>query len=89
MNMTVVLFQIGFDRFSALAINLNDQKQIWKKRFDSFQELIRSLRQAGAVTAADAEAMQEESWFDEGAPILRVSMDREHIESAGFERVLS
>ena len=86
MNMTVVIFQINFDSYSALAINPDDQKQIWKNRFDSFQDFVRSLGQAGVVTAKDVEEMQADSWFEKGAPILRASINREDIEEAGFGR---
>jgi hypothetical protein len=31
--------------------------------------------------------LQEGKWFEGGAPILKVTVDREAIEDAGFERV--
>jgi hypothetical protein len=34
MTMTVVLFQIDFDRFSAIAVDLDHQSHVWESRFD-------------------------------------------------------
>jgi hypothetical protein len=88
MNMTVILFQIDFDRFSALAIDLDRPKRIWKVTYESLQDLIRSLERAGAVTTEEIKKLWDETCFSTGGPILRVAVNQEDIESAGFVRVL-
>lgn len=85
MNMTVVLFQIDFDRFSAMALDLDHQSNIWKSTFDSRRDLLRRLDQAGVVTAEDKKELQADTWPLGTAPIFRVTVDREAIEDAGFE----
>jgi hypothetical protein len=87
MNMTVVLFQIDFDRFSAVAVDLDHQSDVWESKFASRRELLRRLDLAGLVTAQEKVKLQEGKWFEGGAPILKVTVDREAIEDAGFERV--
>jgi hypothetical protein len=87
MNMTVVLFQIDFDRFSAMALDLDHQSNIWKSTFDSRRDLLRRLDQAGVVTAEDKKELQADTWPLGTAPIFRVTVDREAIEDAGFEPV--
>jgi hypothetical protein len=85
MTMTVVLFQIDFDCFSAMAVDLDHQSHVWESKFDSRRELLRRLDLAGLVTAQDKQELQEGKWFEGGTPILRVTVDREAIEDAGFE----
>jgi hypothetical protein len=84
MTMTVVLFQIDFDRFSAIAVDLDHQSHVWKSRFDSRRELLRRLDYAGLVTEQDKQELQDGTWFERGAPILRVTVDSKAIEDAGF-----
>jgi hypothetical protein len=86
MNMTVILFQIDFDRFSAMAVDLDQPKNIWKVRYDSLKDLIGNLDLAGVATANEVEKLWDGTWFGKGAPILRATVDREAIESAGFVR---
>jgi hypothetical protein len=84
MTMTVVLFQIDFDRFSAIAVDLAHQNHVWESRFDSRRELLRRLDHAGLVTEQDKQELQDGTWFERGAPILRVTVDSKAIEDAGF-----
>ena len=88
MKLTVVIFQTDSDRFSALGINIDQQRQIWKNTFYSRRDLISSLDRAGVVTEEEIRDL-EEDWFEQGAPILQVSANREDIECVGFERALS
>lgn len=87
MNMSVVLFQIDFDRFSALAFDLDHRSQIWRTTFDSRGDLLRRLDLAGVVTEDDKRELQADTWALGSAPILRVTVDRKAIEDAGFEPV--
>jgi hypothetical protein len=84
MKMTVVLFQIDFDRFSAMALDLDHQSNIWKSTFDSRRDLVRRLDLAGLITPDEKQELRKDDWFSKGAPILRVTADREDIEEAGF-----
>jgi hypothetical protein len=88
MKMTVILFQIDYDQFSALAIDLDRPKHIWKARYESLGDLIGNLERAGAITAKEMKKLWDKSWFRKGAPILRPVLNREAIESAGFVQVL-
>jgi hypothetical protein len=85
MTMTVVLFQIDFDRFSAIAVDLDHQSYVWESKFESRRELLRRLDLAGLVTHQEKLELQEGKWFQGGAPILKVTVDREAIEDAGFK----
>lgn len=85
MNMTVVLFQIDFDRFSAIAVDLDHKSNVWRTTFDSRGDLLRRLDLAGVVTANDKRELQADTWPVGTAPVLRVTVDREAIEDAGFE----
>jgi hypothetical protein len=87
MKMTVILFQTDFDRFSAMAVDLDHQSNTWHTKFASHRDLLRRLDLAGLVTADEKQKLQEGDWFRRGAPILRVTIDREDIEEAGFECV--
>jgi hypothetical protein len=89
MNMSVVLFQVDDDRFSALAFDIGHQGNIWKNRYNSRGELVHSLKKAGLVTADEVEYLQDGACFAKGSPVLRASIDREAIEGAGFKRVVS
>ncbi len=86
MNMTVLLFQVGFDRFSAMAVDIDSPDRIWENKFDSFEDMVHSLEAARAVTDDDVEELEIGAWFEKGAPILHVVVDCEAIESAGFVR---
>jgi hypothetical protein len=85
MKMTVILFQIDFDRFSAMAVDLDHQSDVWQSKFDSRRDLLRRLDLAGLVTEQEKQELREGKGFERGAPILRVTVDREAIEDAGFE----
>jgi hypothetical protein len=87
MKMTVVLFQIDFDRFSAMAVDLDHRSNVWRTTFDSRRDLLRRLDLAGVVTANDKRELEADTWPLGTAPILRVTVDREAIEDAGFEPV--
>jgi hypothetical protein len=87
MKMTVILFQTDFDRFSAMAVDLDHQSNIWQSKFASRRDLLWRLDLARLVTADEKQKLQEGDWFRRGAPILRVTIDREDIEEAGFECV--
>ena len=89
MNMTVVLFQTDFDRFSAMAVDLDHQSNIWKSTFDSRRDLVRRLNLAGLLTAEEQQKLWKDDWFLKGSPIFRVTVDRGSIENAGFEPVES
>lgn len=88
MNMSVVLFQVDDDKFSALAVDVDRQENIWRNRYNSRGDLIRSLEEAGVVTAEEAEYLEDGACFAKGSPVLRVSVDRGAIEEAGFKRAL-
>jgi hypothetical protein len=87
MKMTVILFQTDFDRFSAMAVDLDHQGDIWQSKFDSRRDLLLRLDLAGLVTEDEKLELQEDTWFSKGPPVLRVTVDREDIEEAGFEPV--
>jgi hypothetical protein len=87
MKMTVVLFQIDFDRFSAMAVDLDHRSNVWRTTFDSSRDLLRRLDLAGVVTATDKRELEADTWPLGTAPILRVTVHREAIEDAGFEPV--
>jgi len=84
MNMTISLFQIEPFAFLALAVNRDDQTQIWKCRFSSLEELVLSLTKAGALSTEEMETAKAGTWFKEGVPIIRMWLDRERLENAGF-----
>jgi hypothetical protein len=73
-EMTVILFQIDFDRFSATSVDLDHQSHVWQSRFDSRRELLRRLDLAGLVTDGEKQDLQEGKWFEGGAPILRMTV---------------
>ena len=86
MQVSVVLFQIDFDRFSALVVNVNQQKEIWKNTFESRHALITTLQRAKLVKEDEIQQLRKD-WFSQGAPLLKVSADPTDIEAAGFTRV--
>jgi hypothetical protein len=89
MNMSVILFQVDDDRFSALAFDIGHQGNVWRNSYGSRKELIRSLEMVGVVTAEEVDELHDGACFAKGSPVFRVSIDRETIEGAGFKRVVS
>ena len=43
MNVTITLFQIDFDRFSAVAVDVDHQGSVWTAKYESRASLICSL----------------------------------------------
>jgi hypothetical protein len=86
MQVSVVLFQIDFDRFSALVVNVNQQNEIWKNTFESRHALITTLQRAKLVNEKETRQLRKD-WFSRGGPLLKVSTDHADIEAAGFTRV--
>jgi hypothetical protein len=86
MQVSVVLFQIAFDWFSALVVNVNPQNEIWKNTFESRHALIAALQRAKLVNEDEMQQLRKDR-FSRGAPVLRVSADHADMEAAGFTRV--
>jgi hypothetical protein len=84
MKMTLMLFQVDFDRFSVLAFDQHKEGNIWKVTFESRQDLIGGLESADVVTADDVQEIEEGSCFANGAPIIYASVDQSDLERAGF-----
>ncbi len=89
METTIALFKIGPDCYTALAVNVNDQKELWRRTYESLDEMVMSLAELGAISAADIKNFKSASWFQDGLPILRLSLARDLLETAGFASVAS
>ena len=84
MNLTVTLFQIDFDRFSAVAVDVDLQGSVWTAKYESRADLLRSLDRIGVVTPAELKELQQPSSFAHGAQLFHASLSRDDIEKAGF-----
>jgi len=58
MKMTVVLFQIDFDRFSAMAVDLDHQGNVWRTTFDSRRDLLRTTNKSCRQTRGRLEPLR-------------------------------
>jgi len=85
-NITVTLFQIGFDRFCALAVDVDQQSNLWTVTYDSRPALVRNLGLTGVVTPAEISQLKQPSRFAQGGQIFHVSLGLQDIEKAGFTR---
>ena len=86
MNITITLFQIDFDCFSALAVDVDHQSNVWTATYDSRGALILHLDRTGVVTQAEIEELRRPSTFEHGGQILHASLSLADIEKAGFTR---
>jgi hypothetical protein len=85
MKMTLILFQIDFDRFSVLALDQQKQDNIWKAIYESREDLISGLEAADVVSVEDVSQIQEGSCFQNGAPILYATVEQSDLERASFQ----
>lgn len=74
MNVTITLFQIDFDRLGALAVNVDQQQNVWTAKYDSRVALIRTLEQTRVVTAAEIAELKRPSCFAQGGQIFHASL---------------
>ena len=84
MNITITLFQIDFDRFSAVAVDVDEQGSVWTARYESRNALIRSLDRTGVITPAEISELRRPSCFEHGAQLFHASLSLDAIEQAGF-----
>jgi hypothetical protein len=85
MQVSIVLFQTDYDRFSALAVDIGTQVP-YTKVFRSLDEAIEGLLLVGVVTEREAAelAPKLERSFQRGAPVFKETVDDDALEEAGF-----
>jgi hypothetical protein len=84
MQVSIVLFQTDYDRFSALAVDIETQVP-YRKVYHSLDEAIEGLL-VGVVTEREAAGLAPklESSFQKGAPVFKEFVDDDALEEAGF-----
>jgi len=85
MQVSIVLFQTDYDRFSALAVDVETQVP-YKKVYHSLDEAIEGLLLVGVVTEREAAGLAPklESSSQKGAPVFKEFVDDDALEEAGF-----
>ena len=84
MNITVTLFQIDFDRFSAVAVDVDHQESVWTAKYESRADLLHSLDRIGVVSPAELKELRQPSAFAHGAQLFHAYLSYDDIDKAGF-----
>jgi hypothetical protein len=89
MQVSIILFQTDYDRFSALAVDIATQVP-YTKVYRSMHEAIEGLLLVGVVTEREAAGLAPklEVSFQKGAPVFKETVDDDALEEAGFVRAI-
>jgi len=86
MQISLIIFRIKVDRFSALAIDM-DRRQPWRREYSSIHALVEDLREAGIASGIQTDELERELLDQKPLPMLTTKVDLWDLEDAGFVRV--
>ncbi len=86
MRISLIVFQLAIDRFSALAIDV-EQDQPWRREYPSVDALIADLRETGIATFTETRELEMALLDRNPLPMLRIKADAWDLEHLGFVRV--
>jgi hypothetical protein len=87
MQISLILFPNAPDNISALVFESNTSARCWKRNYDSVQEVVDELSEAGIATAEDARELQTRLMTEESCPLFHAAVEVGDLEDWGFTLV--
>ena len=87
MQISLILFPDAPDNISALVFESNASARCWKRNYDSVQEVVDELSEAGIATADDARQLQARLMTEESCPLFHAAVEVRDLEDWGFTLV--
>jgi hypothetical protein len=87
MQISLILFPNAPDNISALVFESNTGARCWKRHYDSVQEVVDELSEAGIATAEDARELQTRLMTEESCPLFHAAVEVRDLEDWGFTLV--
>jgi hypothetical protein len=88
-RLTLILFPVGSDEYSAVAVESDRRSNVWKNKWRSRDELVDSFDELGVLTYDELMALQDGSRLRSGDPFSHIAVEPHRMERAGFERVMA
>ena len=84
MQISLILFPNAPDNISALVFESKTGARCWMRNYDSVQQVVDGLSEAGIASADDARDLQTRLMTDESCPVFRAAIEEGDLEDGGF-----
>lgn len=84
MQISLILFPNAPDNISALVFESHVDARCWQRSYDSVQEVVDELSEAGIASAEDARQLQARLMTEEVCPLFHAAVEIGDLEDWGF-----